>query len=221
MKLIFDALIKFSLGVVLVGAMLFLPARTLNYPFAWFFMGLLFVPMFIAGIVMMVKSPALLKRRLDAKEKESAQKGVIALSGIIFPLGFLTSALDFRFSISSVPFIAVVIASVLFVFGYAMFGVVLYQNEYLSRTVKVEEGQRVVDTGLYGIVRHPMYLATLFLFLPMPIILGSFYGLIPFAFYPVIIVVRILNEEKLLSRELAGYSDYMKKVKYRLLPFIW
>ena len=221
MKLFFEAIIKFSLGVVLVGAMLFLPAWTLDYPYVWLFMGLLFVPMFMAGIVMLVKSPALLQRRLDAKEKQSTQKGVIALSGLMFPCGFVLSALDYRFSWSHVPAWLVVLASVLFIAGYVLFAFVLVQNEYLSRTIKVEEGQRVVDTGLYGVVRHPMYFATLLMFLPMPIILGSLWGLVLFALYPVIIAIRIMDEEKLLCAELEGYEEYKKKVKYRLLPFIW
>ncbi len=221
MKLFLNAIIKFSLGVMLVGALIFLPAWTLDYPYGWLFMGLLFIPMFIAGIIMLVKAPALLKRRLDAKEKQSTQKGVIALSGLMFPIGFVLSALDFRFSWSYVPVWLVAMSSVLFVLGYILFAFVLVQNEYLSRTIKVEEGQRVVDTGLYGVVRHPMYFATLLMFLPMPLILGSLWGLIPFALYPVIIVVRILDEEKLLTAELGGYDEYKKKVKYRILPFIW
>ena len=184
-------------------------------------MGILFVPMFAAGLVMFVKSPALLKRRLDAKEKQSAQKGVIALSGLMFPCGFVLSALDYRFSWSHVPGWLVLCSSVVFAVGYILFAVVLSQNEYLARTIKVEEGQRVVDTGLYGVVRHPMYFATLLMFLPMPLILGSFWGLLAFALYPVIIAVRILDEEKLLLAELNGYDEYKKKVKYRLLPFVW
>jgi protein-S-isoprenylcysteine O-methyltransferase Ste14 len=201
--------------------MLFLPAFTFLYPGAWLFIALLFVPMLIMGIVMLIKSPSLLEKRLNNKEKESAQKGVLALSGLMFPIGFVLSAFDFRFSWSSVPLWLVITASVLFLAGYALYAEVMRENEYLSRTVEVQENQRVIDTGLYGVVRHPMYLATLLMFLPIPLILGSFYGLIPFALYPVIIVFRILNEEKVLAEGLLGYKEYKQKVKYRLIPFIW
>ena len=221
MKLLFDALAKFILGLVLVGVLLFLPAGTLAYGGAWLFLALLFVPMGVMGIVLFIKSPDLLRKRLNNKEKEKAQRGVIALSGLMFPVGFILSALDFRFSWSRVPLWLVVLASVLFLLGYAAYAEVMRENAYLSRTVEVQEGQKVISTGLYGIVRHPMYLATLFMFLPLPLILGSLWGLIPFSFYVPITVIRILNEEKLLSRELCGYAEYMKKVKYRLLPFIW
>lgn len=221
MKLILNALIKYTAGLILVGAMLFLPAFTFLYPGAWLFIALLFVPMLIMGIVMLIKSPSLLEKRLNNKEKESAQKGVLALSGLMFPIGFVLSAFDFRFSWSSVPLWLVITASVLFLAGYALYAEVMRENEYLSRTVEVQENQRVIDTGLYGVVRHPMYLATLLMFLPIPLILGSFYGLIPFALYPVIIVFRILNEEKVLAEGLLGYKEYKQKVKYRLIPFIW
>ena len=216
-----NALIKYTAGLILVGAMLFLPAFTFLYPGAWLFIALLFVPMLIMGIVMLIKSPSLLEKRLNNKEKESAQKGVLALSGLMFPIGFVLSAFDFRFSWSSVPLWLVITASVLFLAGYALYAEVMRENEYLSRTVEVQENQRVIDTGLYGVVRHPMYLATLLMFLPIPLILGSFYGLIPFALYPVIIVFRILNEEKVLAEGLLGYKEYKQKVKYRLIPFIW
>lgn len=221
MKLVINALIKYLAGLVLVGALLFLPAWTLNYPGAWLFIALLFIPMLIMGVVMVFKSPALLEKRLGNKEKEKAQKGVVGLSGLMFLGGFIVSALDFRFSWSSVPTWLVVVASVLFLFGYAMYAEVMRENAYLSRTVEVQENQKVISTGLYGIVRHPMYLATLLMFLPLPLILGSFWGLIPFALYPPIIVIRILNEEKLLTAELCGYEEYKAKVRYRLIPFIW
>ena len=221
MKLIVNALAKYIMGLILVGSMLFLPAWTLLYSGAWLFLGLLFVPMLLLGTFLFIKSPDLLKRRLDGKEKEKAQRGVVALSGLMFPLGFVLSALDFRFGWSSVPAWLTVVASVLFLLGYAMYAEVMRENAYLSRTVKVEEGQTLVSTGLYGIVRHPMYLATLLMFLPIPLILGSFWGLLPFCLYPVLIVVRILDEEKVLSAELLGYTDYKKKTKYRLLPFIF
>ena len=221
MKLLFDALAKFITGFVLVGAMLFLPAWTLNYPGAWLFIFLLFLPMLIMGVVLFVKAPKLLEKRLDNKEKEGTQKGVVALLGLVFPCGFILSALDFRYGWSRVPLWLTLTASALFLFGYAMYAEVMRENAYLSRTVEVQENQKVISTGLYGIVRHPMYLATLFMFLPLPLILGSFFGLIPFAIYPVIFVVRILNEEKVLTEGLHGYCEYKEKVRYRLIPFVW
>lgn len=221
MKLFISALTKMIFGIGLIGAMLFLPAWTLDYPGAWLFIGLLFVPMLILGLVLYIKAPALLEKRLDFKEKEKTQKGVIALSGLMFPAGFVVSALDFRFGWSQVPSWAVIAAAVLFLFGYGMYGEVLRENAYLSRTVEVQEGQCVISTGLYGIVRHPMYLATLLMFLPLPLILGSFWGLLAFALYPVLIVVRILNEERVLTKGLTGYAEYKTKTKYRLIPFIW
>ena len=221
MKLVINALVKFTVGAALIGAMLFLSAWTFNYPGAWLFMALLFVPMLIMGVVLLVKAPSLLEKRLNNREKEKAQKGVVALSGLMFPIGFVLSALDFRFGWSSVPTWLVIVASALFLLGYGMYAEVMRENAYLSRTVEVQENQKVISTGLYGIVRHPMYLATLLMFLPMPIILGSFWGLVPFALYPIIIVVRLLNEEKILTNGLDGYAEYKTKVKYRLIPFIW
>ena len=221
MKLIINALTKYFLGLALVGALLFLPAWTLHYPGAWLFLGLLFIPMLIMGIVLFAKAPALLEKRLQNKEKEAAQRGVVALSGLMFLAGFVICALDFRSGWSYVPFWLVTVASVLFLIGYGAYAEVMRENAYLSRTVEVRENQRVIDTGLYGIVRHPMYLATLFMFLSIPLILGSFWGLIPFAIYPVLTIIRIVNEEKVLTKELDGYSEYKKKVKYRLIPFVW
>ena len=221
MKLLLNALIKFTAGIVLVAALLFLPAMTFDYFGAWLFIALLFVPMLIMGVLLFIKAPALLEKRLNNKEKEKTQKGVIALSGLMFPIGFVLSALDFRFGWSKVPLWLVITSSVLFLLGYAMYAEVMRENAYLSRTVEVQEGQKVIREGLYGIVRHPMYLATLLMFLPLPLILGSFFGLIPFALYPVIIVIRILNEEKVLTAELDGYKEYKKCVKYRLIPFVW
>ncbi len=221
MKLVINALTKFVAGLVLVGALLFLPAWTVVYPGAWLLIGLLFGPMLIMGIALLVKSPSLLEKRLSNKEKEKTQRGVIALSGLMFPMGFVLSALDFRFSLSSVPLWLTIVASVLFLLGYIMYAEVMRENAYLSRTVEVQENQKVISTGLYGMVRHPMYLATLLMFLPMPIILGSFWGLIPFVLYPVTIVIRILNEEKVLTDGLDGYAEYKGKVKYRLIPFVW
>lgn len=221
MKLIFSALIKYIIGVGAVGALLFLPAWTLNYPHGWLFMGLLFIPMLIMGIVMALRAPGLLEKRLNNKEKERAQQGVVALSGLIFPAGFVLSALDFRFGWSGVPSWCVIAASVLFLIGYGLYAEVMRENAYLSRTVEVQQGQKVIDTGLYGVIRHPMYLATMLMFLPLPLILGSFWGLLPFALYPAVAVIRILNEEKVLREGLEGYIEYTKKVKYRLIPFIW
>lgn len=221
MKLFFSALTKFIMGIVLVGALLFLPAWTLSYGHAWLFLGLLFLPMLLVGAVLFVKSPSLLEKRLNHKEKEKAQQGVVALSGLMFPVGFVLCALDFRFGWSRVPLWLVAVASVSFLVGYGMYAAVMRENAYLSRTVEVQENQTVISTGLYGIVRHPMYLATLLMFLPLPLILGSFWGLIPFALYPVVTVIRILNEEKVLTEGLDGYEEYKTKVKYRLIPFIW
>ena len=221
MKLILNALTKFVFGIVLVGAMLFLPAWTWDYVGAWLFIGVLFLPMLVVGIVLFVKSPALLEKRLDGKEKQKTQRGVVALSGLMFPLGFVISALDFRFSWSRVPVWLSVAAAVVFLLGYVMYAEVMRENAYLSRKIEVQEGQSVVSTGLYGVVRHPMYLATLIMFLPIPLILGSLWGLVVFSIYPVLIVIRILDEEKLLTDELDGYAEYKKKVRYRLIPFVW
>ena len=221
MKLFFSALTKFLLGILLLGLLLFLPAYTFKFPGAWLFMGLLFVPMLIMGILLFVKAPELLKKRLNTKEKEKAQKGVVAISVLMFPAGFIISALDFRFGWSTVPFWLTLLSSAMFLLGYGTYAEVMRENAYLSRTVEVSEGQKVISTGLYGIIRHPMYLATLFMFLPIALILGSYFGLIPFLIYPVIIVIRILNEEKVLTECLDGYSEYKTKVKYRLIPFVW
>ena len=221
MKLLMEALIKFTCGLLLVGLLIFLPAGTLRYTYGWLFVALLFVPMLIAGFVMLFKSPAFLEKRLDAKEKQATQKGVLAFSGLMFIGGFVVAGLDFRFGWSRMPSAVVIAASILFLFAYALYAEVMRENAYLSRTIKVEAGQTVVDTGLYGIVRHPMYMATVLLFLMIPMVLGSWYALIVFAFYPAIIIVRLKNEEALLTREVAGYAAYKKKVKYRLIPFIW
>lgn len=221
MKLLMEALVKFVCGLLLVGLLIFLPAGTLSYTCGWLLIGLLFGPMLIAGFVMLYKSPEFLKKRLDAKEKQGTQKGVVALSGLMFIAGFVVAGLDFRFSWSTVPTWVVIAASVLFLIAYALYAEVMRENAYLSRTIKVEEGQTVVDTGLYGVVRHPMYAVTILLFLMIPLVLGSWYALIAFVFYPVVIVVRLTDEEELLTRELPGYSEYKQKVKYRIIPFIW
>ena len=221
MKLLMNALAKFTCGSLLVGLLIFLPAGTLRFTYGWLLIGLLFVPMLIAGFVMFFKSPDFLAKRLDVKEKQATQRGVVAFSGLMFIAGFVVAGLDFRFGWSQMPLPVTVIASVLFLASYALYAEVMRENAYLSRTIKVEEGQKVVDTGLYGIVRHPMYMATILLFLMMPLVLGSWYALIVFAFYPAIIVVRLKDEEDLLTRELPGYTAYKKKVKYRIIPFIW
>lgn len=221
MKLLAEALIKFTCGLALVGLLIFLPAGTWAYPCGWLFVGLLFIPMLIAGFIMLFKVPQFLKKRLDAKEKQSAQKGVLAFSGLMFIAGFVVAGLDFRFGWSKMPPWVIIAASALFLIAYALYAEVMRENAYLSRTIKVEEGQTVVDTGLYGIVRHPMYAVTILLFTMIPLILGSWYALIAFAFYPAIIVVRLKDEEVLLTRELPGYEAYKQKVKYRLIPFIW
>ena len=221
MKLLGEALTKFICGALLVGLLIFLPAGTVAYPNGWLLMGILFVPMLIAGFVMLFKSPEFLKKRLDAKEKQAAQKGVVAFSGLMFIGGFVVAGLDFRFGWSRMPSWVVIAAAVLFLIAYALYAEVMRENAYLSRTIKVEQGQKVVDTGLYGVVRHPMYAVTLLMFLVIPLVLGSWYVLIVFAAYPAIIVVRLKDEEDLLTRELPGYEDYKQKVKYRLIPYIW
>lgn len=220
-KLFIQAILKFTLGVVLIGALIFLPAGTLEFTGGWLLMGILFVPMFGAGIVMMVKNPMLLASRLDAKEKEREQSIVVKLSGLMFIVGFVLAGLDFRFGWIELPFTANIVASVVFIVAYLLYAEVLRENTYLSRTIKVVEGQKVVSTGLYGIVRHPMYFATILLFMAMPLVLGSLVSFIVFLAYPFIIAARIKNEEEVLSRELEGYEDYKKKVKYRMIPFIW
>lgn len=220
-KLFFEAIIKIILGVVLVGLLIFLPAGTLNYFNGWLLMGILFIPMFIAGIVMMIKNPELLKRRLDAKEKIGEQKSVIKLSGLMFVLGFIIAGLDYRFRLLPLPSFISIIGSILFIISYVLYAEVLRENTYLSRTIKVEKNQKVIDTGLYSIVRHPMYMATLILFLSMPLVLGSIISFLVFLIYPFIIIKRLKNEEEFLEKELDGYSEYKKKVKYRLIPFIY
>ena len=220
-KLFFEAIIKFLLGVVLVGLLLFLPANTLNYPNGWLFMCLLFIPMFIAGIIMMIKSPDLLKSRLNAKEQESDQKKVVALSGLMFLIGFILAGLNFRFKWIEISNIIVIISSIIFIISYVLYAEVLRENAYLSRTIEVQKEQKVIDTGLYKIVRHPMYTATIFLFLSMPLLLSSLPSFVIFLIYPFIIIKRLNNEEKVLERDLKGYKEYQNKVKYKLIPFIW
>lgn len=220
-KLFFQAITKFLLGLVLIFALLFIPAGSLQYVNGWIFMGLLFIPMFIVGIILMIKNPELLRRRLNAKEKEGEQKQVIILSGLMFFLGFIIAGLNFRFKWFELPNIVTIISSIIFVISYALYGIVLKENAYLLRTIEVEKNQKVIDTGLYGIIRHPMYSATILLFLSMPLVLGSLFSFAIFLIYPVIIAKRIKNEEKVLEKDLKGYTEYKKKVKYKIIPFIW
>ena len=221
LKLFFQAIVKFILGVLIIGLLLFIPANTINYWNGWIFMGLLFIPMFIAGIVMMIKSPDLLRKRLNAKEKENEQKQVILFSGLMFLSGFIIAGLNYRYNWVTIPTSVVIISSVIFILAYILYAEVLRENAYLSRTIEVQENQKVIDTGLYGIVRHPMYGATILLFLSMPLVLGSIISFAIFLIYPFIIAKRIKNEEEVLERELVGYSEYKKKVKYKVIPFIW
>lgn len=221
LKLFFAAMAKFSLGVLLLGALLFISAGTFAFYNGWLFMGLLFVPMFCAGIVMMIKNPHLLRSRLNAKEKQREQNLVVKLSGLMFTAGFVVAGLDYRFGWFELPKWVVMGASAVFLAGYVMYALVLKENTYLSRTIQVQEGQRVVDTGLYSVVRHPMYFATLLLFMSMPLVLGSAISFVIFLAYPFIIAGRIKHEEMLLEQELCGYKEYKEKVKYRLLPFVW
>ena len=220
-KLFVQAIMKFILGVVLVGALIFWPAGTFSYVYGWLFMGILFVPMFIAGLIMMAKNPSLLQSRLEAKEKQRDQDLVVKLSGLMFIAGFVVAGLNFRFGWHVLPKSVCIAAAVVFLISYALYAEVLRENTYLSRTIQVQEGQTVVDTGLYGIVRHPMYSATLLLFLAMPLVLGSLISFVIFLIYPFLIAKRIKGEEKLLEEELAGYHEYQQKVKYRLVPFLW
>lgn len=220
-ELFIQAILKFTLGLVLIGALLFLPAGTFAWTEAWLFLGILFVPMFVAGIVMMMKNPELLKKRLNAKEKQQEQNLVVKLSGLMFLAGFIVAGLDFRFSWLVLPDWVSYVAAGVFLLAYVLYAEVLRENTYLSRTIEVQENQKVIDTGLYGIVRHPMYSATILLFLAMPLVLGSVISFVIFLVYPVIIAKRIRNEEEVLEEGLEGYAEYKKKVKYRMLPFIW
>ena len=221
LKLVLQAITKYFLGVIIVGLLLFLPANTFKYQNAWIFMSLLFIPMFIAGIIMMIKNPELLKRRLNAKEEQKDQKQVILYSGLMFLSGFITCGLNYRYAWTSIPDIVVIISSILFIMAYILYAEVLRENAYLLRTVNVEKNQKLVDSGLYGVVRHPMYMVTLLLFLMIPLILGSIISFIIFLIYPFIIIKRIKNEEEVLSKSLDGYIEYKKKVRYRLIPFVW
>ena len=220
-ELFFQAILKFIAGTVLLGVLIFLPAGTFYYWNAWLLMGILFVPMFFAGIVMMFKNPDLLKKRLNAKEKEAEQSLVIKLSGLMFVLGFVIAGLNFRLQWIILPKWVSLAAAVVFLLSYLLYAEVLRENTYLSRTIEVQENQKVIDTGLYGIVRHPMYSVTILLFLSMPLVLGSLISFAVFLVYPAILSKRIRNEEEVLEKELTGYTEYKKKVKYKVIPFIW
>ena len=220
-KFFIEAFSKFIAGIILVGLLIFVPAGSLSYINGWIFMGILFIPMLIAGIVMMIKNPLLLKKRLNAKEKQKEQNLVVKMSGLMFLAGFILAGLNYRFGWYTLPEPVVIIASVVFLAAYVLYAEVMRENTYLSRTIEVQENQKVIDTGLYGIVRHPMYSATLLLFLSIPLVLGSVYSFVIFLAYPFIIANRIKNEEEFLEKELYGYKEYKQKVKYRLIPFVW
>ena len=220
-KLLFSAIIKILSGIALVGLLIFLPAGSFSYFNGWLLMGILFIPITVAGIILMIKNPALLEKRLNGKEKQQDQSLVVKLSGLMFLAGFIIAGLGFRFNWYILPKGVSIGGAVLFLLAYLLYAEVMRENTYLSRTIQVEENQKVIDTGLYGIVRHPMYSATLLLFLMIPIVLGSLFSFIIFLSYPFIIAKRIKGEEELLEKELHGYSEYKKKVKYRLIPFIW
>ena len=220
-KLLIEAFIKFILGLLLVTGLLLIPAGSLYYNNAWLLIVLLFIPMFIVGILLMIINPNLLRRRLDAKEQEMEQKEVIILSGIMFISGFIIAGLNYRYQWLILPNSIVIIGSIIFLISYILYGEVLRENEYLSRTIKVEKDQKLIDTGFYSIIRHPMYSIIIFLFLSMPLVLNSIYTFLIFLIYPIIIIKRIKNEEEVLEKELKGYKEYKKKVKYRLIPYIW
>lgn len=220
-QLFIQAITKYIAGVLLVGALIFLPAGTLSFRNGWILMAILFVPMFLAGLVMMKKNPDLLRKRLDAREKESEQKEVVALSGLMFLAAFILAGLNYRFKWMALPDIVVYIGAVVFLLSYLLYAEVLRENAYLSRTIEVQEDQKVIDTGLYGIVRHPMYMATVFLFLSMPLVLGSLISFVVMLGYIPIIAKRIRNEEEVLEEGLKGYKEYKQKVRYKVIPYIW
>ena len=220
-KLFIEAITKYMLGLVIVGVLLFVPAQSFKYYNAWLFIGLLFIPMFVAGVVLMIKNPELLRKRLNSKEEQSDQKIVVLLSGLMFIGGFIVAGLNYRFNWTKLSNIVVIISSIIFLMSYVLYGEVLKENTYLSRTIEVQENQKVVDTGMYGIIRHPMYAVTVLLFLSIPLILGSIISFIIFLIYPIIIVKRIENEEMVLEKKLNGYKQYREKVKYKMIPFIW
>lgn len=220
-KLFIQAIVKYLLGIILFSVLLFVPAGTIDYWNAWLLIGVLFIPMLIVGIVLAIKNPELLRKRLNAKEKEAEQKSVILFGALMFVGGLVVAGLDCRYQWLVLPRWLVLAAAAVFLLAYLLYAEVLRENAYLSRTIEVQDNQKVVDTGLYGIVRHPMYTSTILLFLSMPLVLGSFFSFLVFLIYPVITVKRIKNEEEVLEKSLEGYSEYKKRIKYRLIPFIW
>ena len=220
-NLFIQAITKVTAGILLMALLLFWPAGTIHYPGGWLLMALLFIPMVIASFVLMAKNPDLLRKRLQMKEEQMAQKQVVALSGLMFVGGFVLSGLNFRYGWHTLPRWVVYGGAALFLLAYVLYAEVLRENTWLSRSIEVQEGQQVVDTGLYGIVRHPMYFATVLLFLSMPLVLGSIHAFLLFLVYPLLLVKRIRNEEELLERELPGYREYKQKVRWRMLPFLW
>ena len=219
--LLIKALTKFLLGIIVLGVLLFLPAGSFLYWQGWLLMGILFVPMFVAGIVLFVRSPELLRKRLNSKEKEAEQKGVVAISGLLFIAAFVIAGLNWRFGWWMLPDWVVWVSAFLFIASYLLYAEVLRENTYLSRTIEVQDGQKVVDTGLYGIVRHPMYMATTVMFLTMPLVLGSPISFLVMLGYIPVIARRISNEEAVLEKGLEGYKDYKKKVQYKMIPLLW
>ncbi len=220
-KLLIQTISMYLLGLLLISILLFIPAGTMKYWNAWLLIGILFIPMLIVGIVLIIKNPALLRKRLKSKEKEPEQKSIILISDLMFLCGFVVAGLDYRYQWLVLPKWSSIVAAVVFLFAYLLYAEVLSENTYLSRTIEVQENQKVIDTGMYGIVRHPMYLSTLLLFLSMPLVLGSLLSFIIFLIYPIIMVKRIKNEEQVLEKGLAGYIEYEKQIKYRVIPFIW
>jgi len=220
-KLFIQAIGKFFLGIFMLSLLLLLPAGTVFYWNAWLLIGILFIPMFIVGIILMFRDPELLRKRLKVKEKETEQKSVIISGGLMFISGFIVAGLDYRYQWSVLPKWLVIVATVIFFAGYLMYAEVLRENRYLSRTVEIQESQKVIDTGLYAIVRHPMYTSTILLFLSLPLVLGSLSSFVIFLMYPLIVIKRIKNEEEVLEKGLAGYSDYKKRIKYKVIPFVW
>lgn len=220
-QLIIHATVKLIFGLGIIALLLFLPAGTWHYWNAWLLLALLFIPMICMGVVMLVSSPELLSKRLNNKEKEQTQKHVVALSGVMFITGFLLCGFDHHFGWSHMPVWVVITASLLFLIGYMLYAEVLRENAYLSRTVEVQDDQQLIDTGLYSVVRHPMYTATLLMFLSMPLILGSWWALLIFFIYPILIIKRIQNEEQVLREGLKGYNDYQQRVRWRLIPYVW
>lgn len=219
--LLVQALVKFIAGIVLISILLFLPAGSFAYWQGWVLIGVLFIPMFIAGIIMLIKSPDLLRKRLNAKEKENEQKTVVALSGLLFITSFITAGLSWRFDWWIMPDWSIWVSAVVFIVSYLIYAEVLRENEYLSRTIEVQEGQKVIDTGVYGVVRHPMYMATVLLFLSMPLVLGCPFSFFIMLGYIPLIGKRIRNEEEVLENSLEGYKEYKTRVRYKMIPFVW